>query len=111
MLKGGTLPSINTFVDLYNVLSLKHLLPVGGEDLDRCTGDIILDRATGTEPFIALGETENEPPEAGEIVYKDNEITHPLRAFLVTNPAVPPAAQAESSGRTAMPSPCADRVR
>ncbi|MDO8468736.1 MAG: phenylalanine--tRNA ligase beta subunit-related protein [Candidatus Peribacter sp.] len=73
VLKGGTLPSINTFVDLYNVLSLQYLLPVGGEDLDRCSGDIVLDRATGTEPFIALGETENVPPEAGEVVYKDAE--------------------------------------
>ncbi|MDD5041482.1 MAG: phenylalanine--tRNA ligase beta subunit-related protein [Candidatus Peribacteraceae bacterium] len=73
VLKGGTLPSINTFVDLYNVLSLRHLLPVGGEDLDRCTGDIVLDRATGTEHFIALGETQNDPPEAGELVYKDQE--------------------------------------
>lgn len=73
VLKGGTLPSINTFVDLYNVLSLQYLLPIGGEDLDRCTGDIVLDRATGAEPFIALGETQNEPPEAGEVVYKDQE--------------------------------------
>ena len=73
VLKGGTLPSINSFVDLYNILSLKYLLPVGGEDLDRCTGDIVLDRATGTEPFVALGETQNEPPEAGEVIYKDKE--------------------------------------
>lgn len=72
VLKGGTLPSINTFVDIYNVLSLQSLLPVGGEDLDRCTGDIVLDRATGTEPFVALGESQNEPPEPGEVVYKDS---------------------------------------
>lgn len=73
VLKGGALPSINTFVDLYNVLSLKYLLPVGGEDLDCCTDNIVLDRATGSEPFIALGETQNEPPLSGEVVYKDQE--------------------------------------
>ncbi|OIO53001.1 hypothetical protein AUJ46_06275 [Candidatus Peregrinibacteria bacterium CG1_02_54_53] len=73
VLKGGSLPSINTFVDLYNVLSMKYLLPVGGEDLDRCVRDIVLDRATGSETFIALGETQNEPPEPGELVYKDAE--------------------------------------
>lgn len=71
VLKGGNLPSINPLVDLYNVLSLRYLLPVGGEDTDRCSGDIVLDRATGTEPFIELGGTQNEPPEPGEVVYKD----------------------------------------
>jgi len=73
VLKGGTLPTINTFVDLYNTLSLRHLLPVGGEDLDHCKGDIVLDRATGNEPFIELGGTQNESPEPGEVVYKDSE--------------------------------------
>jgi DNA/RNA-binding domain of Phe-tRNA-synthetase-like protein len=73
VIKGGSLPSINALVDLYNVLSLKYVLPVGGEDLNTCSGDITLDRASGSEPFIPLGETQNEPPEAGELVYKDAE--------------------------------------
>lgn len=73
VIKGGALPTINTLVDLYNIVSLRHLLPVGGEDLDRCRGDILLDRATGNEPFIPLGETQNEPPESGEVIYKDAE--------------------------------------
>ena len=40
LLKGATLPSINPLVDLYNVVSLRHLLPVGGEDLERTSGSI-----------------------------------------------------------------------
>lgn len=72
VIKGGTLPLINPLVDLYNTLSLRYTLPVGGEDLDRSNGNILLDRAEGSEPFIPLGETNNDPPDPGEVVYKDD---------------------------------------
>lgn len=71
--KGGELPVINPLVDLYNVISLRHILPVGGEDLDRSQGNISLTFATGSEPFIPLGSSENEPPDPGEVIYRDNE--------------------------------------
>ncbi|MDO8648239.1 MAG: B3/4 domain-containing protein [Candidatus Peregrinibacteria bacterium] len=70
--KGGELPSINPLVDLYNVISLTYVLPVGGEDLEKCTGDIHLTIAEGTESFIPLGGTENEPPDPGEVLYRDD---------------------------------------
>ena len=35
VLKGGELPRINALVDTYNAVSVRHLIPVGGEDLDR----------------------------------------------------------------------------
>jgi len=69
--KGGELPAINKLVDLYNCLSLKCIIPAGGEDLDKCVGDIELTYADGNEEFIELGGTENNPPKAGEVVYKD----------------------------------------
>jgi len=72
VIKGGTLPLINPLVDLYNTVSLRYTLPVGGEDVDRCEGNILLDRADGSEPFIPLGETNNDPPDPGEVVYKDD---------------------------------------
>lgn len=72
VIKGGTLPQINPLVDLYNAFSLTHTLPVGGEDIDKCEGNIVLDRAEGDEPFVGLGESANEPPDPGEIVYKDD---------------------------------------
>lgn len=71
-LKGKQLRSINKFVDLYNYISLKYILTVGGEDLDKIEGDLRLDYATGNENFIPLGQTENNPPTAGEVIYKDN---------------------------------------
>ncbi|HLC75986.1 MAG TPA: phenylalanine--tRNA ligase beta subunit-related protein [Candidatus Peribacterales bacterium] len=73
VLKGGQLPTINPLVDLYNVISLKYLLCAGGEDTDQCIGDIHLTYATGNEEFIGLGETENDPPDAGEVIYCDDK--------------------------------------
>lgn len=73
VVKGGELRPINTLVDLYNAVSLKYLLPVGGEDLDTCKGDIQLTAATGGEPFTPLGETAPDPPLPGEFVYRDDE--------------------------------------
>ena len=70
--KGNSLPHINNLVDIYNIISLRHTLPVGGEDLDCVNGDIILTEAKGDEEFIPLLETESNPPTAGEIVYKDD---------------------------------------
>jgi DNA/RNA-binding domain of Phe-tRNA-synthetase-like protein len=69
--KGNPIGTINPLVDLYNAVSLRHALPVGGEDMDRFEGDIRLTKATGKENFIPLGETENAPPYEGEVVYKD----------------------------------------
>lgn len=73
VLKGNRIRHINKLVDLYNYISLKYVLPAGGEDLDKIKGDLILDFAKGDEPFIKLDGVENEPPSVGEVVYKDEE--------------------------------------
>ncbi len=72
-LKGEALRSVNPLVDLYNVVSLKYLLPVGGEDLDTVEGDIRLTRAVEDEPAVQLlGEKEARAPKAGEVFYTDD---------------------------------------
>jgi DNA/RNA-binding domain of Phe-tRNA-synthetase-like protein len=72
-LKGEPLRSINPLVDLYNVVSLTHLLPAGGEDLDTIEGDILLTRASAAEPEVKLlGENEARAPKPGEVIYKDD---------------------------------------
>ncbi len=63
---------INPLVDLYNTVSLRHLLPCGGEDLDAIRGDLRLTLAQGDESFLPLGATEEQPPTAGEVVYADD---------------------------------------
>jgi len=67
------LPRINVLVDLYNAISVAHLIPVGGEDLDRIQGGMRLVRATGTEDFVTVagGEEVVEHPDAGEVVWCD----------------------------------------
>ncbi|MEU5779157.1 phenylalanine--tRNA ligase beta subunit-related protein [Streptomyces venezuelae] len=74
-LADGGLPRINLLVDLYNAISVAHLIPVGGEDLDRIKGGMRLVRATGDEEFVtaAAGERVVEHPDAGEIVWCDDE--------------------------------------
>lgn len=69
------LPRINQLVDLYNAVSVAHLIPVGGEDTDRIAGTMRLVRATGTEPFatVAGGAEAVEHPEPGEVVWCDDE--------------------------------------
>ncbi|WP_030326026.1 B3/B4 domain-containing protein [Streptomyces flavochromogenes] len=74
-LADGGLPRINRLVDAYNAVSVAHLIPVGGEDLGRIRGAMRLVRATGGEPFVtmAAGVETVEHPEAGEIVWCDEE--------------------------------------
>jgi DNA/RNA-binding domain of Phe-tRNA-synthetase-like protein len=56
VLKGESLPRINALVDTYNAVSLRYVIPVGGEDLDELRGDLRLVRA-----------------EDGEVVWRDDE--------------------------------------
>lgn len=73
MVKKKGLWHINKLVDLYNFISIKYILPVGGEDLDTIKGDLTLAEAKGDEEFIALGSTENDPPLPDEPIYRDQE--------------------------------------
>jgi DNA/RNA-binding domain of Phe-tRNA-synthetase-like protein len=70
VLKGGELPRVNRLVDLYNAISVRRLIPVGGEDLDRLRGPLRLTLAAGDERFEAPGG--DEPPKPGEVVWRDD---------------------------------------
>ncbi|MGW6738555.1 B3/B4 domain-containing protein [Streptomyces sp. NPDC055013] len=68
------LPRINLLVDVYNAISVAHLVPVGGEDIDHIEGGMRLVRATGEEDFVTVagGEEVVEHPDAGEVVWRDD---------------------------------------
>ena len=72
ILKGDPFPSINPLVDLYNSISLKFLVPMGGHDLDTLEGNIHLRFAEGWEPFTPMGGGETIPVPKGELVYRDD---------------------------------------
>ena len=68
------LPRVNRLTDLYNAISVRHQIPLGGEDLSRYTGAPRLVRATGIEPFdtAADGAMAIEHPDPGEVVWCDD---------------------------------------
>jgi DNA/RNA-binding domain of Phe-tRNA-synthetase-like protein len=68
VLKGGELPRVNLLVDLYNAVSVRHLIPLGGEDADRLEGPLRLAVATGDEAFDGA----DGAPAPGEIVWRDD---------------------------------------
>jgi len=70
-LKGGPFPRINPVVDLYNTVSLKHLVPMGGHAVSPLEGNIALCFANGGEPFIPMDSDDSETVDANEVVYKD----------------------------------------
>jgi DNA/RNA-binding domain of Phe-tRNA-synthetase-like protein len=73
-LSDAGLPRINVLVDVYNAISVAHLIPVGGEDTDHIRGAMRLVRATGDEDFVTVagGAETVEHPDAGEVVWRDD---------------------------------------
>ena len=68
------LPRIEPLTDLYNAVSVQHLVPIGGEDLDGYDGPPRLVVADGTESFdtLADGQPVVQPADAGEVVWRDD---------------------------------------
>jgi len=66
------LPFINSAVALFNYISLKYVTPCGGDDVERVQGNLVLGVSDGTERFIPLGETTEEHPFPGEVIYYDD---------------------------------------
>jgi len=116
-LKGEPIRPILPLVDIYNAVSLEHLLPVGGEDLDSIEGDIRLTRASDSEPPVRLlGEADERAPKPGEVIYTDDrgaicrrwnwkeadrtKLTESTRTAVLVLEALPP--MTETDLRTAM---------
>lgn len=72
ILKGIDLRHINKVVDTYNFISLKYMVPAGGDDMAKVEGDVILRFARGDEPFTALNSSQEEVVKQGEVVYADD---------------------------------------
>jgi DNA/RNA-binding domain of Phe-tRNA-synthetase-like protein len=73
VLRGDKIPSINTLVDIGNIISLRHLLPTGSHAIDHLTCDLELHLAHGNEDFLAFGSNEHEHPLPGEVVFCEGD--------------------------------------
>lgn len=67
--KGKGFPCINAAVDLGNAISIGYRLPIGAHDIDTLDGGLEVRPARAGDTFVAFGETEEETPNEGEIVY------------------------------------------
>lgn len=74
VLKEGTLPPLDPVVDIYNAVSIRYAIPVGGENLAAYTGAPRLTLADGSEPFdtVKEGQPGMEYPEVGEVIWRDD---------------------------------------
>lgn len=73
VLKGQPLPRVNALVDPYNAVSVRHVVPVGGEDADRLAGAPRLTITAGGEPFDPRGDgSDVEQLAPGEVVWRDD---------------------------------------
>lgn len=69
------LPNVNAFVDIYNIVSLTHVLPLGANDVAFLEGDIAYRYARPGDTFHDLangGEAIDNPPKDGEVVLADD---------------------------------------
>jgi len=69
--KKGDIPSINTLVDIGNLVSIRHRIPVAVFDVARTKGVISVRFASGQEQFTPLFEQDFEHPEPGEVIFLD----------------------------------------
>lgn len=70
--KQGDIHSINTLVDMANLVSIRHSLPVAVCDQRPVTGVTTVRFANGEERFTDLGSGTTSHPEPGEVVFVDD---------------------------------------
>jgi DNA/RNA-binding domain of Phe-tRNA-synthetase-like protein len=71
--KHGDIPTINTLVDIGNLVSIRYAMPVAVFDQGNVAGPTTVRFATGDERFTDLGSTDSVHPDPGEVVFVDAE--------------------------------------
>ncbi|WEF30092.1 B3/4 domain-containing protein [Klebsiella aerogenes] len=74
VLRDGTMTALDPVVDLYNAVSLRYAIPVGGENIAAYHGVPRLVIADGSEVFDTMkeGVAAVESPEPGEVIWRDD---------------------------------------
>jgi len=68
-LRGDYIRSINPAADIANLISMRHLVPVGAHDVDRLPGDITVRLSRSGDTFTGSTDDETEELPTGEPVY------------------------------------------
>ena len=71
--KKGDIPSINTLVDIGNLVSIRYGLPVAIFDTREIQGAITVHYSDGSEKYMELGNDEIIHPEVGEVIFSDEK--------------------------------------
>ena len=118
VLRDGAMPALDPIVDLYNAVSLRYAVPVGGENIAAYQGLPRLVVATGTEPFdtVKEGEIAGEYPSQGEVIWRDlpslelaTRSQNPLRCGSTAHVVYSGESAANATGKTSRSREDADR--
>jgi len=71
--KQGDIPSINTLVDMGNLISIRYAMPVAVFDQATIAPPTTVQFAAGDERFTDLGSSEAIHPTPGEVVFVDQD--------------------------------------
>jgi DNA/RNA-binding domain of Phe-tRNA-synthetase-like protein len=71
--KHGDIPTINTLVDIGNLVSIRYAMPVAVFDQANIAGSTTVRFATGAESFTDLGSTDSVHPDPGEVIFVDGK--------------------------------------
>lgn len=69
--KKGDIPSINLLVDIGNLVSIRYALPVAVFERRTLQGAVTVHFADGSERYSELGESVEDHPQPGEVVFSD----------------------------------------
>ncbi|MCK4438469.1 hypothetical protein KAV47_05300, partial [Candidatus Bathyarchaeota archaeon] len=73
VLRGRSLPRINTFVDAYNLASMEAAVPLAAFDMAWLSGPLLMREAIMGEEFLGIGMEKPVVLEGGEVVVEDGE--------------------------------------
>ena len=71
--KHGDVPTVNALVDIGNLVSTRHALPIAVFDLANVAVPVTVRFAVGDELFTDLGSTGSVHPDPGEVVFVDGD--------------------------------------
>ncbi|MEM4410300.1 MAG: phenylalanine--tRNA ligase beta subunit-related protein [Candidatus Caldarchaeum sp.] len=73
VLLGREFPRVNTLVDVYNVVSMKNVVPIAAFDADRLAGDLAMRFAHTGESFEGIGMEKPLRLSGKEVVVEDGQ--------------------------------------